>query len=69
MTHRQPDLFAPPRKPRAARKAEGDRLITRRELRASLALYSPTGTADPDALRRDRVALGIEQHQPKEQTA
>ena len=57
--HRQPDLFAS-RKPRAARrKAEGDRLITRRELRASLALYSPSGTAAvPDDGRNDLELMG-----------
>lgn len=69
MTHRQPNLFSPFRKPRAARRKDsGDRLITRRELRASLALFSPTGTADVTAslVRDGREALGIEQAEAAE---
>lgn len=59
-SRRQPDLFAPSRKPRAARRKEpGDKLIIRRELRASLALYSPTGRAELPEGGKD--ALGIEQ--------
>ena len=62
--HRQPDLFAS-RKPRAARrKPDGDRLITRRELRASLALYSPSGRGElPDA---GSDALGLERKETAE---
>ncbi len=61
--HRQLDLFAPSRKPRAAyRKAQGDKLITRREFRAAMALYAPPADTDTaDELRAGRIALGIEQ--------
>jgi hypothetical protein len=57
--YRQRDLFAVARKSRATRRRPaGDKLITRRELRASLALYSPTGSgAVPDS---GRIVLDIE---------
>lgn len=60
-SRRQPDLFAS-RKPRAVRrKGEADRLLTKRELRASLALYSPTGRADlPDS-----TSMALEQREPE----
>jgi hypothetical protein len=58
---RQPDMFAS-RKPRAARrKPEGDRAVTKRDLRASLALFSPTGSGVLPVRESGDGGLGLEQ--------
>lgn len=46
-----PDLFDPPaakHKPRIGRKPVRDRIISKREFRAALALYAPPKNARPD---------------------